>query len=107
VHAAWVNSSCVVQSSYIEYRGNGFSRAIFEVTSEQNRIYRQAAAVSFSDSQYWNKNTPEELALQQNTYEAFNSASNNISCFIPPISIKYTASSQVRGKQHSFCLVFV
>ena len=39
------------------------------------------------------KTSPEELASQQARFGAFDTPNNNISCFIPPISIKYTQSA--------------
>ena len=94
---AWINDTCVVQRFFNEGRGNGYSRALFEVTNAATKTWRQAAAISFDDSFFLNKWTEVELQEQISFFRQFNSANNSVSCYIPPTTIKYSDSAQRRG----------
>ncbi len=69
---AWKNAtSCSVQSSFVDRRPDPQSangRNIFEVTSTENKVFRQAAVASMHDAQFLAKADNAALAVQAASY---------------------------------------
>lgn len=93
---AWVNSTCVVQGSFAESMGRN-DRVVFQVSSPENSVFRQAATVSFYDAFFFRSATAAQLAEQIAYFSQFNSANQSVSCLIPPVTIKYQDAPQRRG----------